>query len=275
MRRRGKQRMSWLDGITNSMDTSLIKLQEIVKDREAWHAAVHGGHRVRHDWATEHHHPCNCLPWWAAFYRAGSLYTAPSTRSPVWENHQKGIRICQIQVVSVTMGKCTNSKVRKHHQRKLITMNKKLSPNVSTYNGPPPACSSRFSPPPRPSTLLLSPCEADSLSRSLVHSHSFQHESKPYCVPELGGHGYRVEKKEVRLVLCLAHMYGICRRKQQQKAWDGLLKTRAFKDGRRVWEREGQAAHKNRKKTEYEVMRTKERKNGLVRKNWKKFACLY
>ena len=54
-RRRGQQRMRRLEGITNATDMNVGKLREMVRGREAWHAAIHKVQKVGHDWATEQH----------------------------------------------------------------------------------------------------------------------------------------------------------------------------------------------------------------------------
>ena len=69
-RRRGRQRMRWLDGSTDSMDVSLSELQELVMDREAWRAVFMGLQRVGQDWATK-------LNWIEEIYYRGRIYSYP------------------------------------------------------------------------------------------------------------------------------------------------------------------------------------------------------
>ena len=84
-RRSGWQRMKWLDDITDSMDMSLSKVQEIVKDRKAWCAAIHGATK-RHILATEQQQRQNRQLMRAYCIAQGALLNTPGT----WEGSPEG-----------------------------------------------------------------------------------------------------------------------------------------------------------------------------------------
>ena len=86
-RRRGRQRMRSLNGITDTMDLNLSKLQEMVKDREAWHAAVMGSQRVGHNWATEQQQKATRSPSVSKFSPGSSGWTLVTLRvGDRWSN---------------------------------------------------------------------------------------------------------------------------------------------------------------------------------------------